>query len=49
MVAFLKEMMSEVKNGEVVLLQMDRGRDSNPGRKASVCQSLAASGCMSGP
>lgn len=48
-VAFPKEMMFEVKDGEVVVLQTDRGRDTNRSRKASMWQSLAVSGGMDGP
>lgn len=49
MVAFPKEVMFEVENGEVGVLQMDRARKSNQSRKASRCQSSAMSGYRNGP
>lgn len=46
MVASPKEMMFELENeGELDILQMDRGRKSNASRKTSMYQSLAMSGC----
>lgn len=49
MVAFPKEMMFEVENGEVDVLQMDKARKSNQSRKTSMCQSLVTSGYRNGP
>lgn len=44
-----KEMMFELENeGELGILQMDRGRKSNASGKTSMCQSLAMSGCRNG-